>query len=64
MAWPNKTAEAERIVANFMVKVNTNTGDADIAGLPKKYSSEIPPFYTHLPLPYEWCSTIYLGLRF
>lgn len=41
MAWPNKTAEAERIVANFMVEVNT--GDVDIAGLPKKIRSEISP---------------------
>lgn len=47
MAWPNKNAEAERIVANFMVEVDV--GDVDIAGLSKNIPSE-SLFYTRLCL--------------
>lgn len=56
MAWPNKTAEAERIVANFMVEVNINIWDADIAILlafQKNIPSEMSPFYTHTSLRHE-----------
>lgn len=52
MAWPNKTAEAERIVANFMLEVNINTGDADIRILldfPKKNRAKPPLLYTFTP---------------